>query len=697
MSTVPTSVFQHMTSLAKHISTQGLTRGIGSDIAIKAFDKTYYLHRLILTQSTFFESILQGPWKERNQDLLEMKFDDTNITQEGFEIAIERLYGIWTEEDEHGTKRSRTIVNKDITADVRGNSFGGLMNMGSFMSARNVLSILATGAYLGMDTLCEQSTTFICRTLSTHVIPKLVQFCHNNSYHPWSDRIAEGCHTFLCRTGFDDPKMKCLKVFEHLPTPWLLNVLGSDAFWVPNEWERYCLCRQIIHTRRKIHPLDSEDEAAYDALFSTRIIYMHMTFEQLQMILCDIDPVTGYSFTPPEIIHEALWQQIELRALIERSAKEDGVLDIAGDLPESWRTQGKQYSLIPEQDKIINGDSHTSKDSSHSISTTQQHSLYSPFRFSAEFGDVQSLQENARHDSGTFFYAGSFWSMRIEKTSSSEGMKLGVYLHRHSRPQLSRPPKRAKRSLCAPAVAIRQRVGARRVGAEQEQQPESPASELCDQNTPSLDPSCTGQRSQEKSAELSTLDISTLVPIEESSSGYVDEREKTKTWIKFFATSLGPTHTIKQFQCASQDLSLLGTWGWSSRALCSNSYMPEDFGPKSELEGYLQTACTLQPIIEKGERLHMEVDKEQEVEDLTVHSQLSPRNKGAGSTEPRHEKEKRENEENGDLSMNSGEGKDGAEVDVECACEAQTQYGRLHHHHDPRPLTLKFSIVMGFV
>ncbi|KAF9323521.1 hypothetical protein BG006_001367, partial [Podila minutissima] len=101
--TAPNLILQQMASLARHIAFQGFIQGTGADIVLCAFGKTYRLHRLILAQSPFFDSMMHGPWKERAQTQIELTLDDPNITLEGFEIALGRMYGIWTVEadDDH--------------------------------------------------------------------------------------------------------------------------------------------------------------------------------------------------------------------------------------------------------------------------------------------------------------------------------------------------------------------------------------------------------------------------------------------------------------------------------------------------------------------------------------------------------------------------------------------------------------------
>ncbi|KAG0379667.1 hypothetical protein BGX24_012226 [Mortierella sp. AD032] len=305
-------MLQHLTAISQHIALQGLVQGTGSDISLRAFNKTYRLHRLFLTQATFFEHMLQGPWRENEKDLVEMTFDDPNITQEGFDIALGQLYGIWAveSEDDQGGREdgigaaAGAGIHTDEQMDMKatqqalGDNNGQMMVPPSILTPRNVLSVLAVAAYLGMDSLCEQCTSFATSTLRTDHILSYIEFTYQSDYYPWSNKIAQACHAYMCRNGFEDPKMVCLQVFERLPVDWLIRIVGSDAFWVPGEWDRYEFCRQDIVRDEQEQDEDEEEdeEEAYGALFSSCIIYMHMSLEQLQCIQRDVDPVTGTRF-----------------------------------------------------------------------------------------------------------------------------------------------------------------------------------------------------------------------------------------------------------------------------------------------------------------------------------------------------------------------------------------------------------------
>lgn len=455
-------LLQQMASLARHIAFQGFMQGTGSDISLCAFGKTYHLHRLILAQSPFFDSMIHGPWKESDQTLVELTLDDPNITLEGFEIAIGRFYGIWTEEAEGDPAYEPHQQQQPVTVVFAGNQ----ALYASRLTPNNALSVLAAANYLDFDSLCAQCTAYIVRTLSAQRVVAYVHFSHDHSYHPWSSQIADACHTFLCRNGFDDPRIKCLEVFESLPAKWLPQVIGSDAFWVPSEWDRYLLCRRIVDGRRRMHKKnffrrkgggdrrgknkweqerdllkkqnracdkdydnDSEgekedeegedEEAVYEKLFSTSVVYMHMTLEQLQLILNDHDPWTGRPFTLSHVVHESFWQQTEFRTLIEGAYWKNptlGLTTVVSRVTLETDPVSSGYirdDPIPVKDKATVASAILPFDDPKRLLgerdtnvPSQLHSTCSPFRFSVQFEDVSQLEVGVRFSSNSFYYAG---------------------------------------------------------------------------------------------------------------------------------------------------------------------------------------------------------------------------------------------------------------------------------------------------
>ena len=82
--------------LPGHLFTRGFVQGRHSDISIQAFGNTYHLHRLLLDRAPFFSSALSEPWLESTAKELTLNPSDIdpNISQDSFELALKRLYGI---------------------------------------------------------------------------------------------------------------------------------------------------------------------------------------------------------------------------------------------------------------------------------------------------------------------------------------------------------------------------------------------------------------------------------------------------------------------------------------------------------------------------------------------------------------------------------------------------------------------------
>ncbi|CAG8491065.1 17508_t:CDS:2 [Racocetra fulgida] len=361
----PQRVLRQMMSLCKHIYSRGLIEGSGSDVTIRAFDKDYHLHRIILYQNTYFSVLLEGPWKENGAKAIELRFDDKNISREAFEIALGRLYG----------------------------------RLDEIILPSQVLSLLATASFLDLQDLCEMCVDVILRDIKDDTVVNYLTFATTHFYGSHSEKITEACFTYLCREGYDNLTLK--SAFLSLPAEWLKRVVESDAFWVPGEYERYLFARDIVSMRRKIlverkrrsvvtslsnpeisdlHNLPSEnsipispttptspsgnkrfmdnysyhtrrsasistissvcsatssamqvesDESIYNAIFTYAIYYSHMTFEELNSILHDCDPTTGVPFSPDYVIKDALWQQIDLRNKIENATETDVTLGIS--------------------------------------------------------------------------------------------------------------------------------------------------------------------------------------------------------------------------------------------------------------------------------------------------------------------------------------------------------------------------------
>ncbi|KAG0209220.1 hypothetical protein BGX28_010442 [Mortierella sp. GBA30] len=639
-----------------------------------------------MSKSAFFERMLNGTWKERDMDLIGMQFDDCNITQEGFEIVIGRLYGVWTVEkgwkgsrQKTGTTHSTLQTGSQQQHQQQQQQIQGTVVLGDdegvseslALSPTNVLTVLATAAYLGVEDLCDHCATYAIRILSTDRIIDYVRFSHYSNYYPWTDRIAEACFVFLCRHGFEDPKMKCLQVFEQLPAEWLSRVTGSHAFWVPSEWERYLFCRQVVHRRRQFiacrcltegssglgEGSKEKEESCFQKMFSTDIIYMHMTFEQLRAIMDDRDPTTGCRFTRSHIIHEALWQQVELRTLIDKAKPSNDALGLTTG--QRRRTTAgldsieTYYERIPEEDMSFMVNMYSAMEyGSKDLQMSSSRTLSSTTEITREGG--MTLESSAS----------SYWNIYVQKLPSTDkDMQLGVFLHRHSLPKKKDSP--------LVTGFLSTRIAHSR--GEPQTAPLSHETAAYGELDDGL-----SDRDQTAVAAANSMDkmdgSKNLGSIEASFSYYVDKREKTRTWFKIYALSLEPTErdndSDEKFQIActglTQDL----------RHACGHGVHQVNHKGKQVNSDYiLRCPQASVPTIRQHpisttaytERVDSTLEEEDEQEVSSEDHEIGAR----VSTQE--------------------------DITARCSCQAQEQNGRDHHHHVSPPSTIKFSIIMGHI
>lgn len=150
---------------------------------------------------------------------------------------------------------------------------------------------------------------------------------------------------------------------------------------------------------------DAEDDLqTFDDILTHCIYYVHMTFEQLELISQDINPFIANSkqpLVPPHVLKDALWQQFQLRSKIEKAAEQDTVLGLT-------TTDRKHctWQAIPADDMTTYTATSNCQRIYQDKTNSEQYSIYPPFRFSVEFKDFASLKHNIRVYSRTVFYAG---------------------------------------------------------------------------------------------------------------------------------------------------------------------------------------------------------------------------------------------------------------------------------------------------
>lgn len=160
---------RRMVSLCNHFYARGLLDGIGSDVVVAAFGKDWKLHRIVLCNSTYFDALFCGSWKESDCEKIVPKSDDDYITEEAFRAVIARLYG-----------RLDNLVNE-----------------------QNVLNLLTTASYFGLQDFAWVCAEFMLQNLHSATIPIYLHFMESHSLGDISNSIVAGCFAALCRDGYD--------------------------------------------------------------------------------------------------------------------------------------------------------------------------------------------------------------------------------------------------------------------------------------------------------------------------------------------------------------------------------------------------------------------------------------------------------------------------------------------------------------
>eukprot|EP00250_Pteridium_aquilinum_P017274 c23541_g1_i1 orf=491-3157(+) len=200
----------NLAALCEHVQAEGWNAGAFSDIIIHAMGSTYCLHRLILSRSSVFRHMLQGPWKEAGASELTLQIDDENVNGEAVAIALSYLYG-------HHPK----------------------LNDG------NAFRVLAAASFLDLQDLCAICTEFIISEIWTDNFLAYQAFAESQDYGIYGERVRKACWGYLCRGGAVELK----EVLPKLSTQTLRTLLTSDELWVLSEEKRFELALSVLISR----------------------------------------------------------------------------------------------------------------------------------------------------------------------------------------------------------------------------------------------------------------------------------------------------------------------------------------------------------------------------------------------------------------------------------------------------------------
>uniref|UniRef100_A0A1J3K5V1 Germ cell-less protein-like 1 n=1 Tax=Noccaea caerulescens TaxID=107243 RepID=A0A1J3K5V1_NOCCA len=190
----------NLTSLCDHIQSEGFGSGAFSDVVVKAMGSSYNLHRLILSRSSYFRNMLQGPWKEASSPVVNLLVDDKNVNGEAISVALAYLYG-------HHPK----------------------------LDDNNAFRVLAAATFLDLQDLCAICTDFIISELRTSNFLAYQVFAESQDYGMHGERVKNACWGYLCQSG----ALELREMLPKLSAQTLCALLTSDELWVPSEEKRF--------------------------------------------------------------------------------------------------------------------------------------------------------------------------------------------------------------------------------------------------------------------------------------------------------------------------------------------------------------------------------------------------------------------------------------------------------------------------
>ncbi|KAL1220530.1 hypothetical protein V5N11_003239 [Cardamine amara subsp. amara] len=196
----PRSLDFNLTSLCDHIQTEGFGSGSFSDVVVKAMGSSYHLHRLILSRSSYFRTMLQGPWKEASSLVVNLLVDDKNVNGDAISVALAYLYG-------HHPK----------------------------LDDDNAFRVLAAASFLDLQDLCAICTDFIISELRTSNFLAYQVFAESQDYGIHGERVRTACWGYLCQSG----AVELREMLPKLSAQTLCALLTSDELWVPSEEKRF--------------------------------------------------------------------------------------------------------------------------------------------------------------------------------------------------------------------------------------------------------------------------------------------------------------------------------------------------------------------------------------------------------------------------------------------------------------------------
>ena len=638
--------------ISNYLFVNGLLKGEHYDVIIEAFGKKYKLHKLFLDKSPYFKSLFSWSKSTLNNNINGLNSDDeTEDEEEDLKSDYRKVYRLQFDMDEN---TEDMIYTKRKSFELAISRLYGVANLvEEYKISYNMIEI---GQYLAIPEIVCTATDFIVKNMDINNLAENLRFAITSNYGSASQRIIENGKGILCSNGWENGPEK----WDRIPTTVISEVVGEDYFFVPTEWDRCIFIIKLIERRQEQLKSSKKNTSIYDdvepikKVLNAKVHYCNISPLQLQE-LEEMNDINGNPYIEPQVLHSALWQTVQLETLVSRS--QDLLhLDslILSPQPPSNNTK---WFKVPTKDETLSGlpkeldellDQSLSKTLHNQLNADDAKStqaddltnsnnnllnmkkasevLYNwtkinPFRFSVSFANVSELSTDKRVYGKTFWYAGSYWNLYLQKShiTSKNSYQIGVYLHRaHNGISNSQSksgminsdvfadninyksmPKKYPRkdSLSSfPTTTTTTSIPYNRTNTQLDSSIDNLEMNMIDLSISDdmLSPSITNSPQQRLSHSSPNLDIPNLSSLRTRSRSpskspnkyksahqdrrynnnsnsimhYEDERSAIKVYFIIFTPSRRSKPTITSFLSVPNDFSKSQSWGWKSNNMC---------------------------------------------------------------------------------------------------------------------------------
>lgn len=355
-------------SLHEKLFRLGWENGQFSDVTITALGASYPAHRILLSQSPYFESLLRGPWLEASNQCIHLHIDDPNIESDTLKHALQFLYG------------------RDVVVD-----------------SGNVFGILAVGSFLGLEPMCQRCVDFAVGDLTVETFGGYYTFSRIYEYGDYTRVMRWACLDFLRLHGFREAR----GVLKELEEEDLVELLKDDDFWMPTEEMRFELVRELVSECMK--GLEGTSSGAGDGSSPVLSVLKDLRYEH--MVPGELE--RSMNAAPSEM-------QNILKAIKRGSVRHDS---LDQDFMARLGTQLRPPAHIRSRSDSSALDYHFSSGPGCPARS---------IRLGIEFSSISDVYKRKGLISKETYYAGSQWHLRLveRRPSPSAPPYIGCFIHR---------------------------------------------------------------------------------------------------------------------------------------------------------------------------------------------------------------------------------------------------------------------------